>query len=1043
MNHENIELSAFLTPPLEYRPVPFWSWNEEMQPDEVRRQIKEIKSAGWGGAFVHSRIGLTTPYLGSEWFSAVDAAVDACATENLKIWLYDEDKWPSGFSGGTVPLANDDFRMKVLVGRPEGRVLPNAEPYCAPSNGLQIWLWTAPFGQDCFNGTSYIDTGNAAAVRKFIDDAYETYYRRYADEYGTRITAEFTDEPCMTFRIGVPFGAVPFSSGIESRFEQMHGYSLKDNIYHLFLNEPESMRFRIHYYRTINDLFENNFSRQIGEWCEKHRISFTGHYMNEHGVFAQQNWGVKIMPNYRHQQIPGVDILRRRIDDRITAKQCQSVVNQYEKKRMLSELYGAAGGSLNFEDRRWIALQQICLGVNLLNPHLSLYTMAGCRKRDFPQNIFYQQPWWSLNSVVDEPLSRLCYILSQGKYAAKLLLLHPQESSFALWQALTNAPQNKPLTTFENREFHSVTSECREKIQSIDSGFLALIDTLLGAQLTFDLGDETILAETARIVDHQGSVLLQVGASAYEAILLPSMYTLSSTVFDLLKNFTLRGGKVLLSGTPPASIDGIASPELKKWTGQLPVLDFDKAGEVLNSLCQPFISIETVFGGNQSLCWTHVRDMSDNSRVVLIVNLDRKEQFNAAVCFPGPWSGAYILDDRTGQTIPVSTESLTIGLQMSVSVAPADCLLIQLRHEMPVCPVDSGGDKKTKELSNWVVSRMDDNALPLDTAYWRESAEYDWSAYSVPIIALQESLNRRKYNGYLGLRFSVQGKDLCCNRKIHLVVEHPERCKICVNGIQVEYQGLPFWRDIRWMPIDISGLLSAGNNWIELEYLQFQYGDLTLIDDYFGRYGTEIEAIYLVGDFSISGNITTGFTQPEWDEWGLPEIDVYRVSAPVLGHSVQLKQGDVVLQGLPFYAGRIMYETDFYYDGTASSVWLSIRKFSATVTEVFINGNRVGTVDSSFGKIKLNHVLHIGENHIRIVAFNSLRNLLGPHHHPHGELCNVRPKDFLPSEIFLIQNPVNVVEKWGGEGIIPMDWIADYFVIGFQIGDVVLTEISV
>ena len=68
--------------------------------------------------------------------------------------------------------------------------------------------------------------------------------------------------------------------------------------------------------------------------------------------------------------------LARQIDERITAKHCHSVVNQYAKPRMLSELYGVAGATLTFEDRLWIASQQICLGVNLLNPHLALYTLA-------------------------------------------------------------------------------------------------------------------------------------------------------------------------------------------------------------------------------------------------------------------------------------------------------------------------------------------------------------------------------------------------------------------------------------------------------------------------------------------------------------------------------------------------------------------------------------------------------------------------------------------------------------------------------------------
>ena len=50
-------LREFGSPPEMYRPVPFWSWNETMEPEEVRRQVDMIAGAGWGGIFIHSRIG--------------------------------------------------------------------------------------------------------------------------------------------------------------------------------------------------------------------------------------------------------------------------------------------------------------------------------------------------------------------------------------------------------------------------------------------------------------------------------------------------------------------------------------------------------------------------------------------------------------------------------------------------------------------------------------------------------------------------------------------------------------------------------------------------------------------------------------------------------------------------------------------------------------------------------------------------------------------------------------------------------------------------
>ena len=66
----------FQNPAREYRGTPFWSWNAEMTPEEVRRQVRELYEQGVGGFFIHSRDGLETPYLGREWMDCVEAAVD-------------------------------------------------------------------------------------------------------------------------------------------------------------------------------------------------------------------------------------------------------------------------------------------------------------------------------------------------------------------------------------------------------------------------------------------------------------------------------------------------------------------------------------------------------------------------------------------------------------------------------------------------------------------------------------------------------------------------------------------------------------------------------------------------------------------------------------------------------------------------------------------------------------------------------------------------------------------------------------------------------
>ena len=46
-----------------YRGKPFWSWNGDLQEEELLAQIDALKEMGFGGYFMHSRTGLITEYI--------------------------------------------------------------------------------------------------------------------------------------------------------------------------------------------------------------------------------------------------------------------------------------------------------------------------------------------------------------------------------------------------------------------------------------------------------------------------------------------------------------------------------------------------------------------------------------------------------------------------------------------------------------------------------------------------------------------------------------------------------------------------------------------------------------------------------------------------------------------------------------------------------------------------------------------------------------------------------------------------------------------
>jgi hypothetical protein len=93
-----------------YRPLAFWSWNDDLEPAELRRQIREMRERGLGGFFMHARAGLVTPYLSQRWMECVAAAVDEARQAGLDAWLYDEDRWPSGSVGGAITALGPEWR---------------------------------------------------------------------------------------------------------------------------------------------------------------------------------------------------------------------------------------------------------------------------------------------------------------------------------------------------------------------------------------------------------------------------------------------------------------------------------------------------------------------------------------------------------------------------------------------------------------------------------------------------------------------------------------------------------------------------------------------------------------------------------------------------------------------------------------------------------------------------------------------------------------------------------------------------------------------
>ena len=61
--------------------MPFWAWNDKLEPEEMRQQIQSMKIGWW----VLCSEGLEPEYMGTEWMECIRAAVDEAKKWHVRL----------------------------------------------------------------------------------------------------------------------------------------------------------------------------------------------------------------------------------------------------------------------------------------------------------------------------------------------------------------------------------------------------------------------------------------------------------------------------------------------------------------------------------------------------------------------------------------------------------------------------------------------------------------------------------------------------------------------------------------------------------------------------------------------------------------------------------------------------------------------------------------------------------------------------------------------------------------------------------------------
>lgn len=965
----------FKNPSSEYGTIPFFVWNGKITRKEIDAYLRDFKETGCGGVIVHARPGLVTSYLTDEWFELFRYTVDKGKELGLKVWIYDEYNFPSGFAGGNVPaqmpesynqgqgiqmkkaeMLTDDASYFMVMKEENGTFReitdPAAEKGKKGSYRLFTKTWYSKGDNDYYfhgkwyGGFTYVDLLVPGVTEKFIQVTMDGYEKWAGDEFGKFMPGIFTDEP----HLNSP-GGIRWTPDLFDVFKKQWGYDLRINLTSLYEEVGDWKKVRHNYAQTILQLFIDRWAKPYYQYCEKKGISLTGHYWEHAWPFIRL--GPDNMAMYPWFQIPGIDCLFNQFNETSTSgqfgnvrsvKELSSVANQFGLTRTLCETYGGGGWDLTFADMKRLGDWEFALGVNMMNQHMSPITQEGSRKYDHPPHFTYHEPWWKDYGQLNRYFGRLSAALSSGKQVNDILVLEPTTSAWMY------DSYNKP-------DPHT---------QEIGNSFQGFVTRLEKAQVEFDLGSENIIREHGKA--ENGKFI--VGQRSYSSVVIPPMTeNINAATFRILRDYIAQGGKLFLYSLPD-KIDGSPEAELAGFLSK-PAINIITLNDSVPETFLSFsdhqdLKFDKISGGNLY----HHRRILDDGQIIFLVNSTETGTMQGELTVSG--SDAAQMDGFTGEMKDYAeAREGKDRIRLTFTLPPAGSLLLFISGSKikGVSTAEQPGRMvPVTATSALTVERLKDNVLMMDFCdvvtkgettkelqvldatdrVFRSHGFESGNPWEGLVQYNNSLLSRDTFSQGTGFtaiyRFRVEGSFDFSG--MNAVIERPDIYVVKVNGLEVKRSVGQWWFDRNFGVFSIGGAVTQGDN------------ELSITVSPMNIYA-EIEPAYITGNFSV-----------------VVEEKGWKISTPPAGYAA----GSWSSQGLPFYPYGMSYTKNFDINDPSEYYEIGLGNWTGTIAEVAVNGKSAGIIGYPPYTLNLSKFIRKGENKISVSVIGSLKNLLGPFH---------------------------------------------------------------
>jgi len=444
--------------------------------------------------------------------------------EGLRVWIYDEEGYPSGAAGGLVLEREPSVEAQGLI-----RVV-------GPAGDIRyevVRLYEATHATENFyKKRPYINILDPVAVQTFLEVTHGSY-ARVLEPIGQYVEAFFTDEPSLISAY-IPEGrdyprTLPWHSRLPDEFRARKGYDLLPHRESLFVDVGEMDRkVRCDFYEVIADLCAETYFGGLQQWCQRHKVASSGHLLGEETMVWQTDFDGDPFTCYRKFDIPGIDMILSN-PEKIMAKDyflvpklAGSACRLQGSGRLMCEISDFFGRRDNtpatMDQMKCTAGILFSFGVTDL---CSYYPLSLAPDEEVKPGQFSIAEYRTYTDFA----ARLNCLFSSGKIETRVAVLYP---IISLWAHFT--PSNRSMY-----EPHP-----NSDVRYLDGAFTDLCRDLLRQQINYDIVDERSLAGA-----HVKGDELVVGEQHYQVLLLPPIDTIRLRTMERIVRFVESGGSVL------------------------------------------------------------------------------------------------------------------------------------------------------------------------------------------------------------------------------------------------------------------------------------------------------------------------------------------------------------------------------------------------------------------------------------------------------------------------------------------------------------------